>query len=182
MRKWVNGGGKLKVGGDVLVGLKRWETLTEKTPEVDQLLKNMPEASDMWSDSIHVAIVPHQMCSITFRKTFCWTCSFLFFILDGFRPIRCLFPWSATLQQQSHARARNWKPLLVRNPSSLDLQIFPLTLLRPSVTQLWDSSRRAWSLPKHRQASSSAFAHTCGDLSSEMFFGRLVKAKRKTHK
>lgn len=43
VRKWVNGGGKLKVGGDVLVGLKRWETLTEKTPEVDQLLKNMPE-------------------------------------------------------------------------------------------------------------------------------------------
>ena len=40
----MNGGGKLKVGGDVLVGLSRWETLTEKTKEVDQLLKNMPEA------------------------------------------------------------------------------------------------------------------------------------------
>lgn len=43
VRKWVNGGGKLKVGGDVLVGLKRWETLVPKTPEVDKLLANMPE-------------------------------------------------------------------------------------------------------------------------------------------
>merc|ERR1711971_73146 len=33
--------GKLKVGGDVLVGLKRWETLVPKTPWVDMLLKNM---------------------------------------------------------------------------------------------------------------------------------------------
>jgi hypothetical protein len=37
----VNKGGKLKVGGDVLVGLKRWETLVPKTPEVDKLLENM---------------------------------------------------------------------------------------------------------------------------------------------
>ena len=44
VRRWVNGGGKLKVGGDVLVGLSRWETLTQKTKETDQLLKNMPEA------------------------------------------------------------------------------------------------------------------------------------------
>merc|ERR1712137_1105742 len=43
VRKWVNGGGKLKVGGDVLVGLKRWETLVPKTPEVDKLLSNMPD-------------------------------------------------------------------------------------------------------------------------------------------
>eukprot|EP00439_Symbiodinium_sp_Y106_P030902 s1515_g3.t1 len=43
VRQWVNKGGKLKVGGDVLVGLKRWETLVPKTPEVDKLLKNMPE-------------------------------------------------------------------------------------------------------------------------------------------
>merc|ERR1719373_939589 len=43
VRKWVNGGGKLKVGGDVLVGLKRWETLVPKTPEVDKLLANMPD-------------------------------------------------------------------------------------------------------------------------------------------
>merc|ERR1719343_1273524 len=43
VRKWVNGGGKLKVGGDVLVGLKRWETLVPKTPEVDMLLANMPD-------------------------------------------------------------------------------------------------------------------------------------------
>jgi len=43
VRKWVNGGGKLKVGGDVLVGLSRWETLVPKTKETDQLLKNMPE-------------------------------------------------------------------------------------------------------------------------------------------
>jgi biotin carboxyl carrier protein len=41
VRKWVKGGGKLKVGGDVLVGLKRWETLVPKTPYVDMLLKNM---------------------------------------------------------------------------------------------------------------------------------------------
>lgn len=43
VRAWVNGGGKLKVGGDVLVGLKRWETLVPKTPEVDKLLSNMPD-------------------------------------------------------------------------------------------------------------------------------------------
>ena len=47
VRKWVNGGGKLKVGGDVLVGLSRWETLVPKTKETDQLLKNMPE-DDLW--------------------------------------------------------------------------------------------------------------------------------------
>merc|ERR1740138_366753 len=40
VRAWVNNGGKLKVGGDVLVGLKRWETLVPKTPEVDKLLQN----------------------------------------------------------------------------------------------------------------------------------------------
>jgi hypothetical protein len=40
---WVNSGGKLKVGGDVLVGLKRWETLVPKTPYVDKLLANMPD-------------------------------------------------------------------------------------------------------------------------------------------
>merc|ERR1719446_7266 len=43
VRAWVNGGGKLKVGGDVLVGLKRWETLVPKTPYVDKLLANMPD-------------------------------------------------------------------------------------------------------------------------------------------
>lgn len=43
VREWVNQGGKLKVGGDVLVGLKRWETLVDKTPEVDKLLANMPD-------------------------------------------------------------------------------------------------------------------------------------------
>merc|ERR1719401_1280864 len=43
VRKWVNEGGKLKVGGDVLVGLKRWETLVPKTPEADKLLANMPD-------------------------------------------------------------------------------------------------------------------------------------------
>merc|ERR1712070_107072 len=43
VREWVNGGGKLKVGGDVLVGLKRWETLVSKTAEVDKLLENMPD-------------------------------------------------------------------------------------------------------------------------------------------
>ena len=30
VREWVNRGGKLKVGGDVLVGLKRWETARSK--------------------------------------------------------------------------------------------------------------------------------------------------------
>jgi len=43
VRKWVNGGGKLKVGGDVLVGLKRWETLVPKTAEVGKLLESMPD-------------------------------------------------------------------------------------------------------------------------------------------
>merc|ERR1712151_1274879 len=43
VREWVNAGGKLKVGGDVLVGLKRWETLVPKPAEVDQLLANMPD-------------------------------------------------------------------------------------------------------------------------------------------
>merc|ERR1719401_2807703 len=41
VRDWVKKGGKLKVGGDVLVGLKRWETLVPKSPYVDMLLKNM---------------------------------------------------------------------------------------------------------------------------------------------
>jgi len=43
VRAWVNRGGKLKVGGDVLVGLKRWETLVPKTPEADKLLENMKD-------------------------------------------------------------------------------------------------------------------------------------------
>jgi hypothetical protein len=43
VREWVNNGGKLKVGGDVLVGLKRWETLVPKPSEVDKLLSNMPD-------------------------------------------------------------------------------------------------------------------------------------------
>merc|ERR1712176_656128 len=41
VRAWVKGGGKLKVGGDVLIGLHRWETLVKKTEAVDHLLKNM---------------------------------------------------------------------------------------------------------------------------------------------
>lgn len=43
VRKWVQDGNKLKVGGDVLLGLRRWETLVPKTPEVDKLLANMPD-------------------------------------------------------------------------------------------------------------------------------------------
>lgn len=43
VKSWVNSGGKLKVGGDVLVGLKRWETLVPPTPEVAKLLSNMPD-------------------------------------------------------------------------------------------------------------------------------------------
>jgi biotin carboxyl carrier protein len=46
VRAWVNKGGKLKVGGDVLVGLKRWETLVPKTPEADKLLENMKDELD----------------------------------------------------------------------------------------------------------------------------------------
>jgi biotin carboxylase/biotin carboxyl carrier protein len=41
-KEFIRAGGKLKVGGDVLVGLQRWETLVAKTPEVDMLLANMP--------------------------------------------------------------------------------------------------------------------------------------------
>jgi len=43
VKAWVDKGGKLKVGGDVLVGLKRWETLVPKTEWVDKLLKNMSD-------------------------------------------------------------------------------------------------------------------------------------------
>jgi biotin carboxyl carrier protein len=50
VRKWVENGGKLKVGGDVLVGLKRWETLVPKTPHVDMLLSNM-------SDELEAAMI-----------------------------------------------------------------------------------------------------------------------------
>jgi biotin carboxyl carrier protein len=50
VRAHVNSGGKLKVGGDVLVGLKRWETLVPKTPEVDKLLENM---ADQLNDSLN---------------------------------------------------------------------------------------------------------------------------------
>ena len=38
---YIEKGGRLKVGGDVLVGLKRWETLIQKPPIVDKLLANM---------------------------------------------------------------------------------------------------------------------------------------------
>lgn len=41
VRDYVNNGGKLKVGADVLLGLKSWETLVSKPPEVDKLLQNM---------------------------------------------------------------------------------------------------------------------------------------------
>jgi len=41
VRDWVKSGGKLKVGGDVLIGLHRWETLVSKPESVDQLLSNM---------------------------------------------------------------------------------------------------------------------------------------------
>ena len=34
------------MGGDVLVGLHRWETLTQRPPVVDALLKNMKEEMD----------------------------------------------------------------------------------------------------------------------------------------
>eukprot|EP00463_Aulacantha_scolymantha_P003023 TRINITY_DN379_c0_g1_i2.p1 TRINITY_DN379_c0_g1~~TRINITY_DN379_c0_g1_i2.p1 ORF type:complete len:106 (+),score=10.05 TRINITY_DN379_c0_g1_i2:214-531(+) len=41
--EFIQTGGKLRIGGDVLVGLKRWETLVSKPEVVDQLLANMPE-------------------------------------------------------------------------------------------------------------------------------------------
>eukprot|EP01063_Lacrimia_lanifica_P011191 TRINITY_DN17993_c0_g1_i1.p1 TRINITY_DN17993_c0_g1~~TRINITY_DN17993_c0_g1_i1.p1 ORF type:complete len:1588 (+),score=432.64 TRINITY_DN17993_c0_g1_i1:391-4764(+) len=41
VKAWVHAGGKLQVGGPVLVGLARWETLVPKPPEVDALLRNM---------------------------------------------------------------------------------------------------------------------------------------------
>jgi biotin carboxyl carrier protein len=39
--EFINGGGKLMVGGDVLVGLQQWQTLVPKPPVVDRLLENM---------------------------------------------------------------------------------------------------------------------------------------------
>eukprot|EP00808_Paulinella_micropora_P012538 g26519.t1 len=39
--KFIKAGGKLKIGGDVLVGLKRWHTLVAKPSIVDTLLQNM---------------------------------------------------------------------------------------------------------------------------------------------
>eukprot|EP00457_Paulinella_chromatophora_P000524 gb/GEZN01000524.1/.p1 GENE.gb/GEZN01000524.1/~~gb/GEZN01000524.1/.p1 ORF type:complete len:1311 (-),score=232.99 gb/GEZN01000524.1/:105-4037(-) len=39
--KYIEAGGKLKVGGDVLVGLERWHTLVQKPPIVQKLLDNM---------------------------------------------------------------------------------------------------------------------------------------------
>jgi biotin carboxylase/biotin carboxyl carrier protein len=46
VREFINKGGKLKVGGDVLVGLKRWETLMPKPDIVDKLLDNMKDELD----------------------------------------------------------------------------------------------------------------------------------------
>ena len=46
VKKWIWKGGKLKVGGDVLVGLERWHSLVPKPPEVDKLLGNMREELD----------------------------------------------------------------------------------------------------------------------------------------
>jgi biotin carboxylase len=43
VKAFVKAGGKLKVGADVLIGLKRWETLVERPEAVDQLLENMNE-------------------------------------------------------------------------------------------------------------------------------------------
>jgi biotin carboxyl carrier protein len=49
--EYIDGGGKLKVGAEVLVGLKRWETLVPKPPAVDKLLSNMQEELDAALDS-----------------------------------------------------------------------------------------------------------------------------------
>jgi hypothetical protein len=48
---YIDGGGKLKVGAEVLVGLKRWETLLPKPPAVDKLLANMQEELETALDS-----------------------------------------------------------------------------------------------------------------------------------
>ena len=44
--EFINNGGKLTVGGDVLLGLDKWQTLIPKPPIVDQLLKNMSSELD----------------------------------------------------------------------------------------------------------------------------------------
>merc|ERR1719240_1965992 len=46
VKKWIWKGGKLKVGGDVLVGFKRWHSLFPKPAEVAKLLANMQEELD----------------------------------------------------------------------------------------------------------------------------------------
>jgi len=43
VRAFIARGGKLKVGGDVLVGLSRWETLVPKPEVVNELLVNMKD-------------------------------------------------------------------------------------------------------------------------------------------
>lgn len=43
VRHFIAGGGKLKVGGDVLVGLHRWETLLDRPETVNKLLTNMKD-------------------------------------------------------------------------------------------------------------------------------------------
>jgi len=63
VRKWVNDGRKLKVGGDVLVGLHQWETLVKKTPEVDKLLENMPDELEAGLNQTDELIVPKDLPS-----------------------------------------------------------------------------------------------------------------------
>jgi hypothetical protein len=46
VRAFIGEGGKLRVGGDVLVGLERWETLVDKPADVDTLLANMRSELD----------------------------------------------------------------------------------------------------------------------------------------
>jgi hypothetical protein len=45
-RAYIADGGRLTCGGDVLVGLQRWETLVEKPADVDALLDNMRDEVD----------------------------------------------------------------------------------------------------------------------------------------
>ena len=39
--EFIQNGGKLNVGGDVLLGIDKWETLVDKPPIINQLLLNM---------------------------------------------------------------------------------------------------------------------------------------------
>jgi biotin carboxyl carrier protein len=61
VREFVEDGGKLKIGGDVLVGLKRWETLVAKPPIVDKLLDNMQGELDSAMGALSKLVGPNDL-------------------------------------------------------------------------------------------------------------------------